>query len=90
MNLWFYEGEDDVVVLAISLLLAIARSHAFEQGNKRTGFLAALYFFNANGFWVNIEGDERAYLGRLIDRAVARTLPDETLIEEFREFVFPI
>ena len=90
VNLWHYDGEDDAVVLAVSLLLAIARSHSFEQGNKRTGFLAALFFLNANGFIVDIRVDERAFLGRLIDSAVAHLIADEELIEEFRPFVYPI
>jgi death-on-curing protein len=33
-NHWYYDGVDDVVVLAIKLLLGIAQNHPFEQGNK--------------------------------------------------------
>jgi death-on-curing protein len=90
VNRWLYDGEDDAVVLAVSLMLAIARSHAFEQGNKRTGFLAALFFLTANGFQVDIRGDDRAFLGRLIDAAVARRITDEELTEEFYSVVYPL
>ena len=34
----FAYGEEDIVILAVKLLAAIAQAHAFEQGNKRTAF----------------------------------------------------
>ena len=40
MNYWAY-GERDAVVLAVALLMGIARTHPFLQGNKRTAFEAA-------------------------------------------------
>jgi death on curing protein len=49
INHWEY-GEDDVLTLGIILLIAIAQSHAFLQGNKRTGFYAAEMFLNLNGY----------------------------------------
>ena len=42
-------GEEDIVVLAVTLLAGIARAHAFEQGNKRTAFAAMRLFLGANG-----------------------------------------
>jgi death on curing protein len=41
----FAYGEEDIVVLAVRLLAAIAQAHAFEQGNKRTAFGAMWHFF---------------------------------------------
>jgi len=49
-NLWSYEHEDDMVVLACRVLFSIAGTQVFEQGNKRTGFTAALTFLRNNGF----------------------------------------
>ena len=49
-NLWLYESQDDVAVLATCLLFAITRNHPFEQGNKRTAFAAMRGFLLANGF----------------------------------------
>jgi death-on-curing protein len=49
MNRWWYTGEHDIVALAVALLFGIARNHPFVQGNKRTGFMAALQFLGANG-----------------------------------------
>jgi len=36
----FAYGEGDVVALAVRLMAGIAQSHPFEQGNKRTAFVA--------------------------------------------------
>lgn len=46
----FAYGEEDVVVLAVTLMAGIARAHAFEQGNKRTAFGAMRLFLRANGY----------------------------------------
>ena len=45
----FAYGEGDIVVLAVRLMAGIAQSHAFEQGNKRTAFIAMVQFLIANG-----------------------------------------
>ena len=46
---WAY-GENDVAYLAASLILGVARAHAFEQGNKRTAWVAGLTFAEMNGY----------------------------------------
>jgi death-on-curing family protein len=43
-NYYEYEGVADVLKLAVILLFAICRNHPFQQGNKRTGFVAAIEF----------------------------------------------
>ena len=48
-NHWSY-GEDDLAVLAVSLLLGIAGNHPFGQGNKRAAFAAMEYFLFLNGY----------------------------------------
>ena len=48
-NRQHYDGEDDPITLAVSLLTAVANAHAFEQGNKRTGFMAMQLFLLRNG-----------------------------------------
>ena len=50
-----YGGEEDIVRLAVSLMLAVARNHPFQQGNKRTGFLAGAAFLSANGYQLTHE-----------------------------------
>jgi len=46
----FAYGEEDLVVLAVTLMAGISRAHAFEQGNKRTAFAAMRLFLGANGY----------------------------------------
>ena len=57
-NLYHYEGESDVVRLAISLLFAIVRKHPFLQGNKRTALEAALMFLELNGYTLTLSNSE--------------------------------
>jgi death on curing protein len=49
-NYWNYDGQRDVVALAVTLLFGIARNHPFQRGNKRTAFEAAVIFIEANGY----------------------------------------
>jgi death on curing protein len=51
----FAYGEEDIVVLAVRLLAGILQSHAFEQGNKRTSFVAMIQFLMINGYELAIE-----------------------------------
>jgi death-on-curing protein len=53
INHFHYKGVEDVVVLATTLLFGIARNHPFEDGNKRTGLLAAVAFLEANGYTID-------------------------------------
>ncbi|MBN3050267.1 type II toxin-antitoxin system death-on-curing family toxin [Pectobacterium brasiliense] len=48
-NLHSYQGENDLHVLAASLLLSIARGHGFNDANKRTSAAAAMVFLDMNG-----------------------------------------
>jgi len=55
----FVYGEEDIVVLAVRLLAGIAQAHAFEQGNKRTAFVAMAQFLMANGHDLAIDDTPR-------------------------------
>ena len=48
-NLALYEAPD-VAALAAAYGYGISRNHAFLDGNKRTGFLAAVLFCALNGY----------------------------------------
>ena len=50
LNRWGYEGEADLLRLAVALMVGVAQNHPFQQGNKRTAFEAGLAFLLANGF----------------------------------------
>jgi death-on-curing protein len=55
----FAYGEEDIVALAVRLLAGLAQAHAFEQGNKRTSFVAVTEFLMINGYDLVIEDRER-------------------------------
>ena len=46
----FNYGKPTVFELAASYALGIVKNHPFLDGNKRTGFVAAALFIEANGF----------------------------------------
>jgi death-on-curing protein len=47
-NLFAY-GERDVATLAAAYAFGIVRNHPFVDGNKRTGFITAVFFLELNG-----------------------------------------
>lgn len=49
INHSLYEGVDDLHSLAAMYCIAIARGHAFVDGNKRTALNASVLFFLRNG-----------------------------------------
>jgi death-on-curing protein len=55
----FGYAEEDIVVLAVRLLAGLAQAHAFEQGNKRTSFVAMNEFLMINGRELAIEDTSR-------------------------------
>ncbi|HYF56738.1 MAG TPA: type II toxin-antitoxin system death-on-curing family toxin, partial [Salinarimonas sp.] len=61
-----YQGETDIVVLAVAMLLGVAANHPFEQGNKRTAFMAAVLFLNANGYQLRLP-DDRTISQTIVD-----------------------
>lgn len=88
INCWHYDGERDVVVLAVALLLGVARDHPFEQGNKRTGFAAADAFLYLNGY--DLEIADRTELADLIVQAITGQVEEERLIEVLAWSIEPI
>lgn len=48
-NKWAYQPDVDLPLLAASYAFGLARSHPFNDGNKRTAFLAAAVFLDLNG-----------------------------------------
>jgi death-on-curing protein len=87
INSWRY-GEDDMANLAVALLLGIARNHAFEQGNKRTGFVSSLLFLNLNG--LDLGPIDSREFGDLISGAVENKIEDQALSEVIRDALQPL
>lgn len=84
---WHYDDEDDAVILAVTLLFGISRNHAFEQGNKRTGFDAALIFLHANGY--AYAGPDSYRMGKCIKAVIEGRVADRDFERLFRRFVVP-
>tara|TARA_R110002051_G_scaffold308629_3_gene380644 strand:- start:85030 stop:85455 length:426 start_codon:yes stop_codon:yes gene_type:complete len=81
-----YDQSSDLVTLACTLMISIARAHAFLQGNKRTGFVAGVIFLSINGASIRRPAafDERA--AELIIAALADESRCEALIDWVRKF----
>lgn len=50
LNLHAYDPDADAAALAAAYAFGIIRNHPFVDGNKRTAFLTAALFLEANGF----------------------------------------
>ncbi len=72
----FAYGEEDIVVLAVRLLAGLALAHAFEQGNKRTSFVALTEFLMINGYDLEIQ-DTTRWADEVIALVEHRSTEDE-------------
>ena len=81
----FAYGEEDIIVLAVRLMAGIAQVHAFEQGNKRTAFVAMVQFLMNNGCDVAIE-DTLSWAEQVID-FVEHALKEEDFVAAIRPYV---
>jgi len=77
-NLWHYEDERNVIVLAVALLAGIVQNHPFEQGNKRVALEGARAFLISNGYDIGLPDGE---LGPTIMDFVNGHLAEEDLAE---------
>lgn len=79
LNKYEYEGISDVWILAAMHLLAIARGHIFNDGNKRTALFVTLLFLKRNGISLKANPDNvsmtvEAAAGRLTLEEIAQRL----------------
>lgn len=74
----------DLAAMAAAYLFHIAQNHAFHDGNKRTGVLAALVFLTVNGVETLPGPDE---LERITLQVAAGETGKAELTEWFRERV---
>jgi death-on-curing protein len=82
---FFGFGEEDIVVLAVALMAGIARTHAFEQGNKRTAFAAMRLFLLANGYDAALD-DKVSWADEVIALVEHRSSEDD-FVRTIRPFV---
>jgi death-on-curing protein len=78
-------GEADIVALAVRLLAGIAQAHAFEQGNKRTSFVAMTEFLMINGYDLAID-DTARWADEVIALVEHRSTEDD-FVQTIRPFV---
>ena len=83
----FAYGEEDVVVLAVTLMAGIARAHAFEQGNKRAAFAAMRMFLRINGYDTAFD-DSVSWADQMISLIEHRST-EEDFTRAIRPFVVP-
>ena len=86
-NRWAYGGEDDLVAFAAALLFAVARNQQFEQGNKRTGFVAMDVMLQAKG--LRYDGEDIVELADAVVAVIAHEADEPQSAERLRTHVRP-
>lgn len=88
-NLYRYDDERDLLVLAIRLCVAVAKNHGFVDGNKRTATAAMIEFLAINGYDLFVPDDEEQtpLLGQWIEKAVAGDLDRRQLYDRLEHFL---
>jgi death on curing protein len=81
----FAYGEEDIAALAVRLLAGLSQAHAFEQGNKRTSFVAMTQFLAINGYDLAIE-DTTRWADEVI-ALVEHRITEEDFVRAVRPFV---
>jgi len=80
----YYNQVDDIFEIGAWYAIAIAKGHAFVDGNKRTGLAVMLTYLEIQG--VTIQEDTG--LDDLMVSIVESTLDHETLAKEFAETIY--
>jgi death on curing protein len=83
----FAYGEEDLVVLSVRLMAGIAQAHAFEQGNKRTAFIAMVQLLIANG--LDTSFDDRISWADAVISFVEHHSTEDDFVRLLRPFVVP-
>ena len=81
----FAYGEEGIVALAVRLLAGLAQAHAFEQGNKRTSFVAMTQFLMVNGYDLAID-DITPWADEII-ALVEHRIAEKDFVRAIRPFV---
>jgi death on curing protein len=83
----FAYGEEDIVALAVRLLAGLSQAHAFEQGNKRTSFIAMTEFLMINGYDLGIS-DTISWADEVVALVEHRSTED-AFVRAIRPFAVP-
>lgn len=77
-----YEPDSDLATLAAAYAFGLVKAHPFNDGNKRTAFLAAMIFLGLNG--KDLDATE-AEVVQVITASAAGSLSEEALATWMRE-----
>lgn len=88
-NRWAYDGDEDVLRLAVSLMAGVAQNHPFQQGNKRTAFHAGILLLRANGWTLASGVDSEAFADAFVTLIEHRTT-EEAFADRLRSHVAPL
>ncbi len=83
---WNYEPSSDLAALAAAYALGLARSHPFNDGNKRSAFLSAVIFLGLSGHDLNAT---EAEVVQTVTALAAGSLTEEALATWIRVRVVP-
>jgi death-on-curing protein len=83
----FAYGEEDIVALAVRLLAGLSQAHAFEQGNKRTSFIAMTEFLMIKGYDLAI--DDTVLWADEVIALVEHRSTEHDFVLAIRPFVVP-
>ena len=86
INRWAYEGAEDVLTLAVTLMSGVAQNHPFQQGNKRTAFQAGLLFLHLNALTLNDELDSTQLADAFV-RLVEHAIDEPAFVDMLRPHV---
>lgn len=84
-QLYLYEGEDDVLALAVRLAVGIALNHGFIDGNKRAGAVAMIEFLALNGHELVMPND--VTLGRWFEAVIEGRMSEGQLADAIFPFI---
>ncbi|MEN5297989.1 type II toxin-antitoxin system death-on-curing family toxin [Brucella sp. TWI559] len=86
INHFHYSQDNDILRLAVLLMLALAENHPFEQGNKRTGWTAGVMFMIVNGYDIIWDSEDIAQeFVRLIEGDISIDRFEEQLVYFIKE-----
>jgi death on curing protein len=83
INLHAYT-EPDACSLAASYAFGLVKNHGFIDGNKRTGWIVARLFLEANGFAISVTQKE---IVNTVIALAAGELPEDELAAWFRDHI---
>ncbi len=87
-NLFQYENEDDIGVLACRLIVALSRAHAFIQGNKRTAWLSGVMFLNINGYDIVLpSADANVFIAKQMTKVIKRDVSEAEFLGNLDPFI---